>query len=311
MTHANAPSSPYLIGVDLGATGLRAGVVDSEGHVIARHKTATPKDPEHAARAIADAVRAACDEAGIDHTRPVGMGVPGPVIGNTITAAVNLGWRNVPLGDMVRAELGVQCVLINDVNAAALAEQRMGAAAGEQDMVALWIGTGVGGGAVLGGKVYLGIDGMAVEAGHIIINADGPPNARTVEQCASRRAIVQAVKDRLDQGHASVVREATPEAIADGYRQGDDLCVSVVNNALRIIGSAAASTCAMMGPSVVVVGGALVEAIGPAVAEVVGKAANADAFPPGRPLSVRQSVFGDDAGLVGAAIFAAEHETVQ
>ena len=67
----------------------------------------------------------------------------------------------------------------------------------------------------------------------------------------------------------------------------------------------------MMGPSVVVVGGALVEAIGPAVAEVVGKAANADAFPPGRPLSVRQSVFGDDAGLVGAAIFAAEHETVE
>jgi glucokinase len=292
------------VGVDLGATGLRAGVVDAAGRVIARHKQATPKDPQEAARAIARAIGQACKDAGIEVPSAVGIGVPGPVIGGTITAAINLGWKDVPLGDMLHAELGVPAVLINDVNAAALAEQRLGAAKGEADMIALWIGTGVGGGAVLGGEVYLGVDGVAVEAGHIIIFADGPPGARTVEQCASRRAIVRGVQKGLDRGQRSSVREATPETIAEGYRRGDELCVSVVDAALRVVGSAAATASALLGPSVVVVGGALVEGIGPAVADVVGRAANADAFPPGRSLSVRQSVFGDDAGLIGAALFA-------
>lgn len=296
----------HLVGVDVGATGLRAGVIDGAGHVIARNKQATPRDPGEAAQAIATSVTRACEEAGIAIPSAVGLGVPGPVVGNTITAAINLGWKDVPLGDMVREHLGVPAVLINDVNAAALAEQRLGAARGEADMIALWIGTGVGGGAVLGGEVYLGIDGVAVEAGHIIINADGPTEARTVEQCCSRRAIVEAVRRGMAEGRVSSANEATPQAIADAYRQGDDLCVAVVDHALRLVGSAAASSCALLGPSVVVVGGALVEAIGPAVAHVVGKAANADAFPPGRPLSVRQAVFGDDAGLIGAALYAAD-----
>ncbi|MEQ8318133.1 MAG: ROK family protein [Phycisphaerales bacterium] len=300
MTHT------HLIGVDVGATGLRAGVVDDAGRVIARHKVATPRDPQDAARAIAEAVREVISRASVEMPRVIGVGVPGPVVGNTITAAINLGWRDVALGDLISAQLGVQAMLINDVNAAALAEQRLGAARGEADMIALWIGTGVGGGAVLGGQVYLGIDGVAVEAGHIIVNADGPADARTVEQCCSRRAIVEAVRIALERGRASTVREATPEAIADAYRRGDALCTEVVDAALRLVGSAAASACALLGPSVVVVGGALVEGIGPAVAQVVDRAANADAFPPGRRLSVHQSVFGDDAGLLGAALFAAD-----
>lgn len=299
-------SEAFLFGVDLGATGLRAGVVDSRGRVVARRKQATPRDPADTARAIAAAVRDVAGRSGVELSPAVGVGVPGPVAGNRITAAINLGWRDVPLGDMVQQELGVPAVLINDVNAAALAEQRLGAAKGEADMIALWIGTGVGGGAVLGGRVYQGIDGVAVEAGHIIINAHGPADARTVEQCCSRRAIVRAVQRGLDDGRPSSVQEATPERVAEGYRRGDELCVEAVDTALGLIGSAAASVCAIMGPSVVVVGGALVEGIGPAVARVVGRAASADAFPPGRALSVRQSVFGDDAGLIGAALFAAD-----
>lgn len=299
-------TQPMLIGVDLGATGLRAGVIDDAGRVVARSKVAAPRDPNEAAGAIAHAVREVASQASVELPHAIGIGVPGPVVGNTITAAINLGWRNVALGDLVSEQLGVQTVLINDVNAAALAEQRLGAARGEADMIAVWIGTGVGGGAVLGGEVYLGIDGVAVEAGHIIVNADGPAGARTVEQCCSRRAIVRRVREGLERGRASSVREATPEAIADAYRQVDALCTEVVDDALRLVGSAAASTCALLGPSVIVVGGALVEGIGPAVAEVVGRAATADAFPPGRKLSVRQSVFGDDAGLIGAALFAAD-----
>ncbi|MCW5755833.1 MAG: ROK family protein [Phycisphaeraceae bacterium] len=302
---ASASAGSRLVGVDLGATGLRAGVIDEQGHVVSRAKVATPKDAEQAALAIANVVMQACLEAGIALPGAVGVGVPGPVVGETITAAVNLGWRDVPLAEMVERALGVRAVLINDVNAAALAEQRLGAARGEADMIAVWIGTGVGGGAVLGGEPYLGVDGVAVEIGHMIIDARASAGARTVEDCCSRRAIVGEVERRLSLGEASMIANATPETVARGYRAGDALCVAVVDGALALVGVAAAGACALLGPKVVVVGGALVEAIGPSVAQVVWQAANADAFPPGRVLSVRQSVFGDDAGLIGAALFAA------
>jgi glucokinase len=295
-----------MVGVDVGATGLRVGVIDAGGHVLARKKAATPKDPQACAQAIAELARQACGSIDAPLPPTIGLGVPGPVHNGVITAAINLGWRDVALGDMGRHALGVPALMVNDVNAAALAEQRLGAARGEPDMIALWVGTGIGGGAVLGGALYMGVQGVAVEAGHIIINADGPASARTVEQCCSRRAIVEAVARGMAEGRATSAREATPHAIADAFRQGDDLCVQAVHRALTLLGSAAASVCAMLGPRVVVVGGALVEAIGPAVAERVGRAANADAFPPGRTLSVRLSAFGDDAGLVGAAVFAAE-----
>lgn len=293
------------MGVDLGATGLRAGVVAGDGRVVSRAKVATPKDPDEAARAIARVVRGVCERAGLALPGVVGLGVPGPVVGDTITAAVNLGWRDVPIGEMVGRELGARAVPINDVNAAALAEQRLGAARGEADMVAVWIGTGVGGGAVLGGEPYPGVDGVAVEVGHVVIDARASAGARTVEDCCSRRAIVEALAQRLALGEVSSIDRASPEAVARGYLAGDALCVSVVDSALALVGVAAAGACALLGPKVVVVGGALVEAIGPSVAEVVGRAANADAFPPGRVLSVRLSVFGDDAGLIGSALFAA------
>ena len=295
-----------MVGVDVGATGVRVGVVDSAGHVIERLKMATPRDPAECAQTIAAAVRSVCATSNQSLPRVVGLGVPGPVSGDRITAAVNLGWQDVPLAAMVENQLGAPAVMINDVNAAALAEQRLGSAAGERDMIAIWIGTGVGGGAVLGGKVFLGVEGVAVEVGHAIIDVNGLDGARTLEQCASRRAIERGVQERIEVGEASSVRDATPEAIAEGYRQGDRVCVEVVDRALALVGSAAASACAVLGPNAVVIGGALVEAIGPAVARGVGQAANADAFPPGRTLSVRQSALGDDAGLVGAALFAAE-----
>jgi len=295
-----------LMGVDLGATGLRVGLVDRCGHIVERHTQATPREPDACALAIAQAVGDVSHRAGAPLPVAIGLGVPGPVAKCRITAAVNLGWRDVALADMVQAELGVPAVMLNDVNAAALAEQRLGAAKGEPNAIAIWIGTGVGGGAVLDGRVHLGVDGVAVEVGHVVINADGPPEARTVEQCCSRPAIVAAVQQAIEAGRASSIRDCTPEAIAEAYRDSDDLCTEVVDAALTLIGSAAASVCAVLGPNVVVVGGALVEAIGPAVARVVERAANADAFPPGRTISVRQSAFGDNAGLIGAALFAAE-----
>ena len=295
-----------MVGVDVGATGLRVGVMDSAGHIIEREKMATPRDANACAHAIAEAVRNVCARSEQPTPHIVGLGVPGPVSAGRITAAIHLGWTDTTLADMVRDELSVAATMINDVDAAALAEQRLGAAAGEANMIALWVGTSVGGGAVLGGRLYEGLEGVSVEAGHVILNADGPPGTRRVEQRCSRRTIVERVARELEAGRASAVRDATTAAIADAYRAGDDLCVDVVDEALGLLGSAAASVCAILGPRVVVVGGALLEAIGPSAASVVGRAANADAFPPGRELSVRLSTFGDDAGLIGAALFAAE-----
>jgi len=295
-----------LVGVDLGATGVRAGVVDADAHVISRCKEATPRsDPAAAADAIARCVRSACERAGVEVPPRVGIGVPGPVVDNVLRVAVNLGWRDAPLGELVGERLGVPCVLCNDVTAAAIAEHAAGAASDARDCLAVWVGTGVGGGAVIGGRPYLGRDGVAVEIGHTIIDASAPEGRRTVESRCSRRAILREVRRRLEAGEPSTIADPTPEAVADAYRSGDEVARSAVDAALDLLGAAAASACALLGVRLVVVGGALVEAIGPAVASRVGLAATRDAFPPGSAIDVRISAFGDDAGLIGAGMAAA------
>ncbi|MEO1008777.1 MAG: ROK family protein [Planctomycetota bacterium] len=305
------PASPalspnqLLVGVDVGATGSRAGVVDAAGHVLGRAKRETPRDPADAARVVAEIVREACQAAGIAVPPRLGIGVPGPVARNAITAAVNLGWRDVPFARLAAEQLGVPCTLLNDVDAAARAEHQAGAAAGQSDVLAVWIGTGVGGGAILGNTPLAGACGVAAEIGHAVIDVHAPPDRRLVEHRCSRRAILGEIRLRVDRGGATALREVAPAAVADAYRAGDDLVAGVVDEAMDVLGAAVASACAILGTRFVVVGGALAEMLGPAVCDRVGRAANADAFPPGSDIDVRLSAFGDDAGLIGAAFAAA------
>lgn len=168
-------------GVDLGGSNLRAVVLDPAGAVRASlaRPLERPATPELAAAQVARLVDACAAAAGIPTRELAAVGVglaaqlgaqPGRVL-----VAPNLGWRDVAFGALLEGELGRPAVLLNDVDAIALAESRCGAAAGKKDVLVVFVGTGVGGGLVLGGRLYRGSSGVAAEIGHVKVRADGRP----------------------------------------------------------------------------------------------------------------------------------------
>ncbi len=200
-----------VIGVDVGATNTRVGLVEAEGLAILREERfATPRPPEQFTRRLAEAVRALGDE-----PLGVGIGMAGlisPATG-TILFSPNLPeWRDVPLGPELSRMVGLPVIVENDANMAALGEQRAGAARGLNHLVCLTLGTGVGGGFILGGRLYSGATGQAGEVGHLIIERrGGAPCAcgrrGCLEAVASATGLVRLAREGLGRGRKSVLAE--------------------------------------------------------------------------------------------------------
>src|SRR5829696_4886604 len=188
------------IGVDIGGTKVAAGVVDADGHILARLRRDTPaQDPAKVEDIIADCIR----ELAADHdVEAAGLGAAGFVDAarSTVLFAPNLAWRNEPLRAAIEQRTGLPVVVENDANAAAWAETRFGAGHGQPHTVTLTVGTGLGGGIVLGGELLRGAFGAAAEVGHMNLVPDGRPcgcgNAGCWEQYASGRALVTEARQR-------------------------------------------------------------------------------------------------------------------
>lgn len=309
--------SDLLIGVDLGGTGLRAGVVAPDGRVVASAKrlTPAPPEPEIVADAIAETVRAAAEAAGISVAGAAGIGVAsaGAIERNTglVLAAPNLFWRNVPLGTLLHSRLGRPIALENDVNAAAWAEWKLGAGAGERDLLAVWIGTGIGGGLILGGRLYSGPMHTAGEIGHMVVYPDAPQGARKLEQVAARSIIARDLLEAGQRGEPTKLRElsggfARPissRMIAEAFDAGDPLTVRTVTRAMELIGSTIASVVTLLSLQRIVLGGSLTDCMGRTLCDIVQAQARRDVFPPELAgLTVEPSRLGDDAGVIGAAL---------
>jgi glucokinase len=192
-------SAKPVVGVDLGGTNMQIGVVDIDGQIVGRARLKTKADEGQNAviRRLVEGIRSACEEAKVDPSKlaGVGIGAPGAIDGSTGTVleAVNLRWNDVPLARLVRDRLkpGGKVVLANDVDAAIYGEWRVGAARGATDVLGVWIGTGIGGGLILNGKLYSGGFHTAGEIGHTQLVLGAPLGRRTLEQNCSRTAIVE------------------------------------------------------------------------------------------------------------------------
>lgn len=306
-----------LIGVDLGGTGLRAGVVTSDGAVLASAKRLTP-DPaklEPVADAIAEVMGAAAETAGISVSSAAGVGVA--VAGaierseGVVLAAPNLGWRAAPLGALLRARLGRAVVLENDVNAATWAEWRLGAGTGAHDLLGVWVGTGVGGGLILDGRLYSGSLRTAGEIGHMVLFPDAPEGSRKLEQSASRAVIAQRLLEEASAGAPTKLRKLTTDfsrpidsaMMAEAFRAGDALTVRVITRAMELLGSSIASVVTLLSLRRIVLGGSLTDCLGRDLADIVQARARRDVFPPELgELRIETSRLGDDAGVIGAAL---------
>ncbi len=195
----------YKIGIDLGGTNVAAGVVNEENRIVGRASVPTnlPRPAEAIADSIAEAARLAMTDAGIelDVVSSVGVGTPGAVSADGIVENdANLGFINTPLRAMLEERIGKPVRVGNDANCAALGEQVAGSGIGTNSFIAITLGTGVGGGIIIDGKLLTGINGAAGEIGHMVIDREGIPckcgRIGCFEQYASATALIRNAKEK-------------------------------------------------------------------------------------------------------------------
>lgn len=303
------------IGVDIGGTKVAAGVVDEDGNVLETSRVSTPKTTDGVIDAIADAVR----EASAAHrVEAVGIGAPGYVDEKraTVLFTPNLSWRHEPLKDMVEQRVGLPVVIENDANVAAWGEYRFGAGKGHDDVVCITLGTGLGGGIIIGGKLHRGRFGVAAEFGHIRMVPDGLlcgcGNQGCWEQYASGSALVRYAKQRAvatpEQARLLLsLGDGTPEGIdgkhvSQAAAEGDPVSVDSFRELARWAGAGLADLASLFDPSAFIVGGGVSDE-GELVLEPIRKSyrrwlVGSQWRPHAQVLAAQ---LGGKAGLVGAA----------
>ncbi len=311
-------SSRPVIGVDLGGTNMQVGVVSAEGKLLGRAKKKT-RPEEGSARVIQriiDGINDACSEASISprSVAGIGVGAPGaldPATG-TVREAPNLRWRDVPLAKILKRRTGKEVFIDNDVRAAAYGEYKLGAGRGCPDMLAVWIGTGIGGGLILHGRLFHGVTNTAGEIGHTTLFPGNPPGSRSLENNCSRTAIADRLVRLIKSNHHSLISELADSldevkarVIAQAYAKGDRLTRQVVDNAAQMLGVGIASAVTLLGLPKVILGGGLTESMGETLVALVRESVRAHAFPEiVKRVEVTMTKLEADAGLLGAAMLA-------
>lgn len=300
------------IGVDVGGTKLVAAVLDAEGRVLERHRRQTPaRDADR----LVDELEALA--AGLSADLPVGIGIAGLVTHDGVVRyGPNISVHDLDLASVLRQRRGRPVVVVNDASAATLGEQRVGAGRGHRDVLMLTLGTGVGGGVVVGGRLVAGANGFGGELGHVIVEDGGRPcpcgNHGCLEAYAAGSALGRRAGELLaETPRPSRLREAdelTGKAVTLAARDGDELAREIVVDAGRWLGVALASLTNALDPEVVLLGGGaaaetatwlLPEARASMATRIIGHTWRA---PP--PLEL--AALGDDAGMVGAGLLAAD-----
>lgn len=311
-------SEPLVIGIDLGATNLKAAIVDSRGNIL--HKENRPLSdlaPDSVIAEMAVLSELLLDNASLkkDDLSAVGIGAPGPLSHRTgcIIRSANLpGWSNVPLRDRVSERLNVPVVLDNDGNAAAYGEFWAGAGHDQEDLVMLTLGTGVGAGVILDGKVLHGHFENAAELGHWIVCVDGLPcscgQRGCLEQYASASNVARRVLDAIHDDHPCTLSQAvkggkaiTAESVEDAARASDALCLRIWDEACLYLAVACIAIQHAFNPARVVLGGGMARA-GNFLIDRVNEHVRRQRWDLYEDLpSITQARLGYDAGVIGAA----------
>jgi glucokinase len=313
---AAGAGATLAVGVDVGGTKVAAGVVDEAGNLLAGTRRETPsQDVTKVEDAIADAVRELTASYDVG---AIGVGAAGFVdsLRSTVLFAPNLAWRDTPLRASLERRLKLPTVVENDANAAAWGEARFGAGRGEDHVIVLTVGTGIGGGIVLDGVLHRGRFGVAAEIGHLNIVPDGRRCGCGLQGCweqyASGRALVQEAQE---QASASPAMAKTLLALADGRAEditgpmiteaaqaGDVAALGCFDELGKWLGRGMAQLAAILDPGVFVIGGG-VSSAGDLLREPAIQAYRKQLTGRGhRPTAdIRMAELGWEAGMVGAA----------
>jgi glucokinase len=310
------------LGIDLGGTKILAGVVDVSNRILGRGKLKTPFGD--GTDAIGEALVAACDlaleEAGAARADVTSFAIAAPgavdTIKGTLLKAGNLAVRDWPVVKTVGAAFaGATGRIENDARLAALGEARLGAGRGSTLMVAVWVGTGVGGAVIMNGKIHTGHNRNAGEIGQIQIDFRRARPGKidgTLEGTAAKVGIAAYLKRRIDRGDRTELEKAISKKdvrlkgsqLRDAWAEGDELARRAIARSARAVGIAMANVWNILSPDVFVLGGGVATDIGPAYLEEVRRWAEAFVFTQdlGR-IRVEPASLGDDSGLLGAALY--------
>ncbi|NEW09533.1 ROK family glucokinase [Paenibacillus sp. SYP-B3998] len=304
------------IGVDLGGTNIKVGICDEQGKLL--HTFEGPTGAEHGADAvlerIAQYVRQIVEDSPFEweQVAGIGAGLAGfmDIPEGLIKFSPNLQWRNVPAKKTLEALLGKTVKIDNDANVAALGEAWAGAGAGIPNIVCYTLGTGVGGGIIINGKIYQGSAGMAGELGHMSIVPDieaincGCGQVGCLETVSSATGIVRMAKDAVERGeHTSLALHEKIEAkhVFDAAKTGDEVALRIVNRAAYYLGRSMAAMAVVINPKRFIIGGGVSRA-----GEILFNPIR-ETFKKYTPETAQEGVeivaatLGNDAGIVGAA----------
>jgi glucokinase len=312
-------SDAVAIGADLGGTKMLVGTVSGEGKVLSR---STKSTHERTVEEILDTLEAELRDS-LDASPAavgVGLGVPATIDRDRGVAisAVNLPLVDIPVRDVIGERVGVPTFVDNDANCAALAEHRFGAGRGSSNVVLLTIGTGIGGGLVLGDQLYRGSSGAAAELGHVVIDQNGPPcqgncpNRGCVEALASGTALGREGRAAAERNPDSALgklladgAEIDGRAVTDAALEGDEVARNTVALIGQRIGVALSSLANIFEPDLFVLGGGVMR-VGELLLESARRELRVRALPPQDETRVVAAQLGPEAGMIGAATMALE-----
>jgi glucokinase len=313
----------YLVGVDLGGTKILAGVFDAKLNCLGRAKMSTKpqRGPSAIIERVARCVRDAVDECDLQmkHVRGIGIGAPGacdPESGRVIFAP-NLAWTDVPLKKELEKQVQAPVFIENDCNIQTLGVHEKELKGKPRHLVGIFVGTGIGAGLILDGKLFSGFNRTAGEIGHMVIEVGGPKcacgNKGCFEALASRTAVFRRINSAVKDGQKTVLTDLLEGDLRDlrsgdlrkAIRRGDKFVEKVVEEAAEYIGIAVANVINLINPEVVVLGGGVIDALEDEMLAIIIETAHDCAMQgTDKGIDIIASKLGDDAGITGGAVLA-------
>lgn len=303
----------YCFGVDIGGTTVKMGLFEKTGEILDKWEivSKTENEGEAVLPDIAESIKGKIQERGLEEADIVGIGVgvPAPVTADgVVNGSANIGWGYKDVKGELEGLTGLPTEVGNDANVAALGEMWQGGGEGETNIVMVTLGTGVGGGVIIGGKVVVGTHGAGGEIGHLCVNYDeteicGCGNKGCLEQYASATGIVRLARKKLAAETRKTVLQAenvTAKDVFDAVKAGDTVAQEVAEEFGRFLGYCLANLAIVTDPAVIVIGGGVSRA-GEVLIPYIQKPFMEKAFFANKDVEFKLATLGNDAGICGAA----------
>ncbi len=313
----------YYIGIDLGGTNIAVGLVNEEGRIIAKTETPTlaSRPYQELIKDMAACAKKVMEEANVtdEELRSIGVGIPGVADKDgMVIFCTNLGWRNVPLRAELQQYINKPVYMDNDATVAGWAEYQAGVSRGTNSSVFMTLGTGLGGGIVMNGKIWDGAHGAGSELGHLVIEVDGVPCTCGKRGCAERycsaTAIIRMAREAcIDAPNCLIMRNVegdmdkiNAKVVFDAAKEGDSVAMQVFNRFVKYLTIAINNVISFVDPDMIILGGGVSRAGDFLLDAVKATLPEYLFYPTLKQPELRIASLGNDAGIIGAALLGKE-----